>query len=89
MFKIYIYICIYMAKTIMVSDMVYERLSKLKKSADYSYSAVLSELMDKEMSKSNSEALLALRGKWKESKEDEKLAKGVDKAWKLWGKTFV
>jgi len=39
--------------------------------------------------KSDSEVLSALRGKWKESKEDEKIASEIDKAWKRWKKLFV
>ncbi|PIN84904.1 MAG: hypothetical protein COV47_05015 [Candidatus Diapherotrites archaeon CG11_big_fil_rev_8_21_14_0_20_37_9] len=78
-----------MAKTIMVSDSTYERLTKIKKSGKYSYSELLNDLMDKPKKRTATERILKLEGTWKESKEDNKIVEEANEAWKKWEKTFV
>ena len=78
-----------MAKTIMISDKIYEKLSKLKSKINYSYSELLDELMEKKESSSNTERINMLKGKWVDSNEDITAEKEIRKAWKKWEKNYA
>ena len=78
-----------MAKTIMISDKIYEKLSKLKSKINYSYSELLDELMEKKESSSNTERINMLNGKWVDSNEDITAEKEIRKAWKKWEKNYA
>ena len=73
----------------MISDKIYEKLSKLKSKINYSYSELLDELMEKKESSSNTERINMLKGKWVDSNEDITAEKEIRKAWKKWEKNYA
>lgn len=78
-----------MAKTIMVSDDIYGRLSKIKKKTNKSFSQLLENLMEKDNKKRKYESLLNIKGSWKESPEDEKIEKELKKEWGKWNRQYA
>ncbi len=77
-----------MAKTIMVSDNVYEKLKSIKEKENKSYSEVIIELVNtKKMKK-----LMYLEkffGIFKGDKEYDGIMKEINKGWDRWTKKYV
>ena len=78
-----------MAKTIMVSDEVYYKLDKIKKTKNYSFSELFMTLLDKPDRKNWAKSIEALIGTWKESEEDRKMEAELKKGWNKWNKGFA
>lgn len=77
-----------MAKTIMVSDNVYEKLKSIKEKENKSYSDVIIELVNiKKMKKLK--YLEKFFGILKEDKEYDRIMKEINKSWDRWTKRYA
>ena len=74
-----------MAKTLMISNEVYEELTSIKK--DKSYSEVIKELINKKDKKGSK--LKECLGILKKDKEWDSIEKNLKEDWKAWNKKYV
>ena len=88
--KIYIYVYSYvvMAKTIMVSELVYKELKEIKEAENKSYSEVILESLHKPELKTG-EGLKECVGILKGDKEYPKIMKDLKKRWVQWSKEYA
>ena len=77
-----------MAKTMMVSNAVYEELKKLKTKEDKSFSEVIVELMGKREERTGRNLMKHL-GVLKGDKEYKKLEKEIKAGWSGWQKRYA
>ncbi|MBI2124334.1 antitoxin VapB family protein [Candidatus Woesearchaeota archaeon] len=77
-----------MAKTLMVSNAVYEELKKLKTKEDKSFSEVIVELISKKEKKTGRD-LWKHFGVLKGDKEYGRLRKEVNAGWRRWQKRYA
>jgi len=82
------YIHMYMAKNIMVSDEVYNELKTRKLIAEQSYTEVIKEMMEKDRPKTLG-GLLEVSGILKGDTEYDEVMKNLDKMWKRWKVKYV
>ncbi|MBI2508082.1 antitoxin VapB family protein [Candidatus Woesearchaeota archaeon] len=76
-----------MAKTIMISNDVYERLKNIKEREDKSFSEVVIECLDSH--KKTGKDLMKCFGILKDDKEYDKIMKDTRKRWAEWTKKYA
>ncbi len=77
-----------MAKTIMVSNYVYEKLRRIKDREDKSFSEVIVELVDEKKIKTG-RGLKECFGILKGDKEYDRVMKEARKGWNRWNKRYA
>ena len=80
-----------MAKPMMISYEVYDKLKKLKTERKESFSEVISFLLEDKSERRNPalEALGKFAGTFKDDKEFDEIKKDLEKGWKAWGKKYA
>ncbi len=77
-----------MAKTLMVSNSVYEELKKIKENENKSFSDVITELITKKEGKTGRD-LWKHFGALKGDKEYDEIKKELKKGWNRWQKRYA
>ena len=78
-----------MAKTIMIADKTYDKLKKMKETQHMSFTQLLESLTTQDERKQRYERILALKGTWKDTKEDREIEKEIKEGWKKWTKKYA
>lgn len=77
-----------MAKTIMISNDVYDNLKKIKMKGDQSYSEVIRELLQSKNQKTLGNVMKHF-GVLKGDKEYDHILKDLEKEWKQWSNRYA